>query len=52
MLHKQHCAYPEQFKDNRCQETDVFQSKYYKTAAEELTLRGSHWKPSSKADTK
>jgi len=37
---------------NRCQETDVIQSKYCKTAAEELTLCGSHWKPSSKADTK
>jgi len=38
---------------NRCQETDVLQSKYCKTATEELILCGSHWKPSSaKADTK
>jgi len=38
---------------NRCQETDVLQSKYCKTAAEELILCGSHWKPlSANADTK
>jgi len=29
---------------NRCQKTYVLQSKYCKTAAEELTLCGSHWK--------
>jgi len=37
---------------NHCQETDVLRPKYCKTAAQVLTLCGSHRKPSSKADTK